>query len=194
MQLEYLLLEASKGAPADDVLLVLDSDAWPVASLSEHVLPLLDARDEVELVAVRRAVEGMALWPHPSFAATTCGTWRKYNMSWSLPPHGKVPMVYKTVLEKQIWRASKGLLCHNKPNLDTGAPLWSVFNDTSKNWLALERINRLDLDPLFYGVYGPQPGKPLVFHQGAGSRVAATSKVTTAALQVRGHEEPQPGA
>ena len=51
MQLEYLLLEASKGAPADDVLLVLDSDAWPVASLSEHVLPLLDARDDVELVA-----------------------------------------------------------------------------------------------------------------------------------------------
>ena len=156
---------------------------------------MLDSPDNgIELIAVRRSVEGMALWPHPSFAATTCGTWRKYNMSWSLPPHGKVPMVYKTVLEKQIWRASKGLLCHNKPNLDTGAPLWSVFNDTSKNWLALERINRLDLDPLFYGVYGPQPGKPLVFHQGAGSRVAATSKVTTAALQVHGHEEPQPEA
>ena len=80
MQLEYLLLEASKGAPADDVLLVLDSDAWPVASLSEHVLPLLDARDEVELVAVRRAVEGMALWPHPSFAVTTFRAWgRTYH-------------------------------------------------------------------------------------------------------------------
>ena len=191
VQLHHLAKRACHElAHKDDVLLFLDADAWPLDSLREQVLPVLDSPDNgIELIAVRRSVEGMALWPHPSFAATTCGTWRKYNMSWSLPPHGKVPMVYKTVLEKQIWKASKGLLCHSKPNLDTGAPLWSVFNDTSKNWLALERINRLDLDPLFYGVYGGERGKPLVFHQGAGSRVAATSKVTNGALQVDGYEE-----
>ena len=59
---------------------------------------MLDSPDNgIELIAVRRSVEGMALWPHPSFAATTCGTWRKYNMSWSLPPHGKVPVLHETL-------------------------------------------------------------------------------------------------
>ena len=168
----------------------MDADAWPLDSLTEQVIPLLDDdKNGVDLVAVRRSVEGMALWPHPSFAATTCGVWRKYNLSWSLPPHGKVPLAYKERLENQIWKASEGVLCHSKPNLDTGAPLWPFFNDTSRNWVALERINRLDLDPLFYGVYGRETGRPLVYHQGAGSRVAVTSKVTTGALQVDGYEQ-----
>ncbi len=191
VQLHHLAKRACHElAHKDDVLLFLDADAWPLSNLREEILPILDDENNgVDLVAVRRSVEGMALWPHPSFAATTCGVWHKYNLSWSLPPHGKVPIAYKELLEGRIWKASEGLLCHSKPNLDTGAPLWSVFNDTSHNWVALERINRLDLDPLFYGVYGRETGKPLVYHQGAGSRVAATSKVTTGALQVDGYEQ-----
>ena len=44
-----------------------------VSKLS-RVLALLEGGDNgVDMVAVRRSIEGMALWPHPSFALTTCG-------------------------------------------------------------------------------------------------------------------------
>ena len=195
VQLHHLASRACDAdAPDEDYLIFLDSDAWPLASLKRRVLPLLDAEKGIELVAVRRSIEGMALWPHPSFAVTTCGAWTKNKHSFSQPPDSEVPEVENERLTYAIFNASRGLLCHDHFMLDTGAPLWRHFNETSKNWVALDRMNKLDIDPLFYGVYGPQPGKPLVFHQGAGSRVAATSKVTTAALQVRGHGEPQPEA
>jgi hypothetical protein len=77
LQLHYLLSKACRDVPAEDVLLVLDSDAWPIANVKRHVLPLIDGDDEVDMVAVRRSVEGMALWPHPSYAVTTCRAWAR---------------------------------------------------------------------------------------------------------------------
>ena len=141
VQLEYLLSEAVRGAPADDVLLVLDSDAWPVASLREHVLPLIDGGDGVELVAVRRAVEGMALWPHPSFAVTTCGLWARSYHSWGLAEslsdvvhHG-----FTRKLQQQVGSAHVGRTCHGKEyEIDTGSMLWSAYNDSLSKWVALD--------------------------------------------------------
>ena len=177
MQLEYLLLEASKGAPADDVLLVLDSDAWPVASLSEHVLPLLDARDDVELVAVRRAVEGMALWPHPSFAVTTFRAWGRTYHSWGLEPSTGAVRGSRQRLQQQIGSAHVGRTCHSKPyEVDTGSMLWSSYNDSLSSWVALDRVNALNLDPLFYGVYG-RDGVAFAYHEGAGTTQRSKSKV-----------------
>ena len=177
MQLEYLLLEASKGAPADDVLLVLDSDAWPVASLSEHVLPLLDARDDVELVAVRRAVEGMALWPHPSFAVTTFRAWGRTYHSWGLEPSTGAVRGSRQRLQQQIGSAHVGRTCHSKPyEVDTGSMLWSSYNDSLSSWVALDRVNALNLDPLFYGVYG-RNGVAFAYHEGAGTTQRSKSKV-----------------
>ena len=179
VQLEYLLSEAVRGAPADDVLLVLDSDAWPVASLREHVLPLIDGGDGVELVAVRRAVEGMALWPHPSFAVTTCGLWVRSYHSWGLAEslsdvvhHG-----FTRKLQQQVGSAHVGRTCHGKEyEIDTGSMLWSAYNDSLSRWVALDRVNALNLDPLFYGVYG-RNGVALVYHEGAGTTQRSKSKV-----------------
>jgi hypothetical protein len=177
VQLEYLLLKASRGAPADDVLFVLDSDAWPVASLSEHVLPLIDGDNDVELVAVRRAVEGMALWPHPSFAVTTCGAWVGSYHSWGLEPLAGVVPGSRQKLQQQIGSAHVGKTCHSKPyEIDTGAMLWSSYNDSLSRWVALDRVNALNLDPLFYGVYG-RDGVAFAYHEGAGTTQRSKSKV-----------------
>lgn len=179
VQLEYLMSHASRGSPADDVLLVLDSDAWPVASLSEHVLPLIDSGTNVEMVAVRRAVEGMALWPHPSFALTTCGVWAGSYHSWGLAPsltdvvHG-----FTRKLQRQIGSAHLGKTCHNKTyEIDTGSMLWGSYNDSMSSWVALDRVNAMNLDPLFYGLYGLEPGVALVYHEGAGTTQRSKSKV-----------------
>ena len=179
VQLEYLMSEAVRDAPADDVLLVLDSDAWPVASLREHVLPLIDGGNDVELVAVRRAVEGMALWPHPSFAVTTCGLWVSSYHSWGLAEslsdvvhHG-----FTRKLQQQVGEAHVGRTCHSKEyEIDTGAMLWGSYNDSLSRWVALDRVNSLNLDPLFYGVYG-RNGVALVYHEGAGTTQRSKSKV-----------------
>ena len=179
VQLEYLMSEAVRDALADDVLLVLDSDAWPVASLREHVLPLIDGGNDVELVAVRRAVEGMALWPHPSFAVTTCGLWVSSYHSWGLAEslsdvvhHG-----FTRKLQQQVGEAHVGRTCHSKEyEIDTGAMLWGSYNDSLSRWVALDRVNSLNLDPLFYGVYG-RNGVALVYHEGAGTTQRSKSKV-----------------
>ena len=185
VQLHHLIRRACPvDAPTEDVLMVLDADAWPVASLTEHVLPLIDANNGIELVAVRRSVEGMAIWPHPSYAVTTCGHWNRGFHSFSQPPDDKNPAEHTVRLVRSIFEASAGQLCHTHYKLDTGAPLWSKYNDTSNNWIALDRINKLDLDPLFYAVYGLN-GMPIAYHQGAGSRHVATSKVSSGVVACR---------
>ena len=54
--------------------------------------------------------------------------------------------------------------------------LWSSYNDSLSRWVALDRVNSLNLDPLFYGVYG-RNGVALVYHEGAGTTQRSKSKV-----------------
>jgi hypothetical protein len=165
----------------------LDADAWPLTNIS-GLLELLEEGGDVDLIAVRRAVEGMALWPHPSFALTTCGTWVSGKHSWSQPPADRPRKIHEQLVSRSIFAQSQGQLCHNHEKLDTGAPLWPTYNDSSTNWVALDRMNKLDLDPLFYAVYGLD-GTPVAYHQGAGSRQVATSKVVPGAQGIQGYED-----
>ena len=191
IQLDYLIRQAChKDAPAEDVLLVLDSDAWPLATFSEHVLPLLDASPSTSLVAVRRRVEGMALWPHPSFAVSSCGTWADGNLSWgSMPPLTDARAHAMALMGSIYAPALSDSLCHRQfatskaersPGvaIDTGGTLWPRFNNTSGNWVALERANQVNLDLLFYGVYASPTGVAVAYHHGAGQRSMLTSKVS----------------
>ena len=190
--MSHAVQDARGGTHDDDILLVLDSDAWPVASLSQHVLPLIDGGSDAELVAVRRSVEGMALWPHPSFAVTTCGVWRRSWHSWGLAPvqytrdrtaeDSRVRIEgFTRDLHNQIGSASKeALMCHDHPDdLDTGSVLWGSYNDSMSKWKALPRMNTMNLDPLYYGVYGVH-GVAIVYHEGAGTTQRGGSKITNA--------------
>ena len=188
VQLHHLAKKAcAKDVPSSDPLLFLDADAWPLTNIS-GLLELLEEGGDVDLIAVRRAVEGMALWPHPSFALTTCGTWVSGKHSWSQPPADRPRKIHEQMVSRSIFAQSQGQLCHNHEKLDTGAPLWPTYNDSSTNWVALDRMNKLDLDPLFYAVYGLD-GTPVAYHQGAGSRQVATSKVVPGAQGIQGYED-----
>ena len=178
VQLEYLIHKATEDATADDILFVLDSDAWPVGSLSQDVLPLMGGDDGVELVAVQRSAEGMSLWPHPSYAVTTFGAWSGSYHSWGLAPQLVGRGEFRRNLQDQIGSATKHMqpLCHDHPfDLDTGSVLWASYNDSLSNWIALPRMNAMNLDPLFFGVYGHN-GVALAYYEGAGMKGAGAAK------------------
>ena len=70
-----------------------------------------------------------------------------------------------------------GRTCHSKPyEVDTGSMLWSSYNDSLSSWVPLDRVNALNLDPLFYGVYG-RDGVAFAYHEGAGTTQRSKSKV-----------------
>jgi hypothetical protein len=172
VQLEFLIHKAAEDARPEDILFVLASDAWPVGSLDRDVLPLMGGEDGVELVAVQRSAEGMSLWPHPSYAVTTFGAWSGSYHSWGLSPQVVGRGEFRRNLQDQIGSVTKDMrpLCHDHPfDLDTGAVLWSSYNASSSNWVALPRMNAMNLDPLFFGVYGHN-GVALAYYEGAGSK------------------------
>jgi len=180
VQLEYLIHKATEDATADDILFVLDSDAWPVGSLGQDVLPLIGGDNGVELVAVQRSAEGMSLWPHPSYAVTTFGLWSGSYHSWGLAPQVVGRGEFRRNLQDQVGSATKHMqpLCHDHPfDLDTGSTLWNSYNDSLSNWVALPRMNAMNLDPLFFGVYGHN-GVALAYHEGAGTKGAGAANST----------------
>jgi len=68
-------------------------------------------------------------------------------------------------------------LCHDHPyDLDTGSVLWDSYNASKSKWVALLRMNAMNLDPLFYGVYGHQ-GVAFAYHEGAGTTQVTHTKV-----------------
>ena len=85
---------------------------------------------------------------------------------------------FKQKLQKQIGAASaNSLMCHDHPDdLDTGSVLWGAYNETMSTWVALPRMNAVNLDPLYYGVYG-RDGVALVYHEGTGTTQRSVSKV-----------------
>jgi hypothetical protein len=145
--LDALFADAAAGAADDDLLIALDSDAWPVADPIPHVRAALAAGNA--LVAVRRDENLGERQPHPLFAALTAGMWRELGGSWR---------------KGHEWTDSLG-----RPRTDTGAGMLAALGD--RPWAAWLRLNVHNPHPVFHGLYGPA-GVPLVYHHGAGSRQA----------------------
>jgi hypothetical protein len=132
---------ADEAAP-DDVLLFLDGDAFPIAPLDAF---LEQALARVPLVAVRRDENLDDEQPHPSFCATTVGFWTELGGDWN-PGY--------------TWKNAAG-----KDVTDAGGNLLGLLRDRDAEWEPLLRTNRVNLRPLWFGVYGD-----LAYHHGAGFR------------------------
>jgi hypothetical protein len=132
---------ASEAAP-DDVLLFLDGDAFPIAPLDAF---LEQALARVPLVAVRRDENLDDEQPHPSFCATTVGFWTGLGGDWN-PGY--------------TWQNAAG-----KDVTDAGGNLLGLLRAGDVAWEPLLRTNRVNLRPLWFGVYGD-----LAYHHGAGFR------------------------
>jgi hypothetical protein len=137
-------------ADPSDLLLVIDGDAFPIAPLS----PLIEERlPDHRLIAVQRYENNHDLQPHPCFCVTTVGFWAEIGGDWH-PGHS--------------WRDSFG-----QEITDVGGNLLGVLERAGVDWYRLNRMNRVNPHPLFFGLYGDERHGPVVYHHGAGFRAAA---------------------
>jgi hypothetical protein len=141
-KLNALARVISAEASPDDLLLFVDSDAFPIAPVGEQVL------GGFPLAAVRRDENEGSPVPHPCFCLTTVGFWNEIEGDWG---H-----------DKYRWTAPSGDLA-----TDTGANLLANLDARGARWRPLLRSNRRELHPLWFGIYGD-----VVYHHGAGSRPA----------------------
>jgi len=132
---------AAEAAP-DDLLLFLDGDAFPIAPVDAA---LAEALARVPLVAVRRDENLDDEQPHPSFCATTVGFWAELGGDWN-PGYA--------------WKNAAG-----KDVTDAGGNLLGLLRERGADWQPLLRTNRVNLRPLWFGVYSD-----LAYHHGAGFR------------------------
>jgi hypothetical protein len=132
---------AASAQPAD-IIVFLDGDAFPVGEIE----PLIDQALPVrKLVAVQRLDNNGDLQPHPCFCATTVGFWKEIHGDWK---------------DGYRWKNRDG-----KEVTDVGGNLLKQLADRGIDWLPLVRSNRVNLHPLFFGIYGG-----VIYHHGAGFR------------------------
>lgn len=143
-KLNLLAAEVCAEAAPDDVLVFLDGDAFPVVD----PMPVVHgALEETALVAIRRDENATDVQPHPAFCAVSVARWQALGGDWS-PGHS--------------WPGADG-----RPTTDVGGNLLRALERAGASWTPLLRSNRVDLHPLWYGVYGG-----IVYHHGAGFRWA----------------------
>ncbi len=148
-KLNHLAFEIAAGARAEDLLMFLDGDAFPIAD----PMPLIeDAMGTAKLLAVRRAENLGDRQPHPLFCVTTVGTWRALGGDWSAG--------YR-------WEDRLG-----RRVSDVGGNLLRQLELTGTPWAEVLRSNAHDIDPVFFGVYGGA-----IYHHGAGFRDAELTRL-----------------
>ncbi len=131
-------------AGPEDIIVFLDGDAFPIAD------PLPTVRHGLAgsaLVAVRRDENDTDRQPHPSFCAVRVRDWERLHGDWS-PGY--------------TWETSNG-----KRTTDVGGNLLRAIERAGERWTPLLRSNRVNVHPLWFGVYGG-----IVYHHGAGFRWA----------------------
>lgn len=138
-----LLAEAvCRQASDDDWIVFIDNDCFPI---SDWVPMISDQLRRHEFLAVRRDENVGDRQPHPCFAVTTAGFWKRLKGDW------RAGYSWTNLEGRQI--------------TDVGGNLLKQLEEADVNWLPLLRSNRTDLHPVFFAVYAG-----IVYHHGAGSR------------------------
>jgi hypothetical protein len=133
-------------ADPDDLLVFVDGDAFPIAPVGRELL------GGTPLCAVRRDENLGDRQPHPSFCVTTVGFWTAIGGDWR---------------RGHEWTSATG-----DQVTDVGGNLLGILTETGTAWRPLLRTNAVDLDPLWFGIYGD-----VVYHHGAGFRAPLARRV-----------------
>lgn len=136
----------------NDILVFIDGDAFPIAPLHQLIA---DTLSDYPLVAVQRYENNGDLQPHPCFCITTVGFWKAIGGDWH---------------KGGTWVDLDG-----HEITDVGGNLLAILQANEIDWRRLNRVNRVNPDPLFFGVYGDDRG-PFLYHHGAGFR-GGTSRI-----------------
>ena len=134
---------------ANDVLMFLDGDAFPIGDVASFACAQLA---EFPLLAVQRVELNGDIQPHPCFCATTVGFWKELGGDWK---------------DGYQWMDSQGKFVS-----DVGGNLLGQLEREGIRWFPLHRSNRVDLHPLWFGVY-----HDLVYHHGAAFRERPFSRL-----------------
>jgi hypothetical protein len=143
-KLNLMAAEICAESPPDDIIFFLDGDAFPVAN------PLPTVRkglEETSLVAIRRDENAGDPQPHPSFCAVTAGEWQRIGGDWSMG---------------YCWAGGDGELI-----TDVGGNLLRALERCRAQWTPILRTNKVNVHPVWFGVYGD-----VVYHHGSGFRKA----------------------
>lgn len=132
----------------DDWLIFIDGDAFPIGSIVSFAAPILNS---YPLIAIQRLENGGDIQPHPSFCLTTVGLWKQIKGDW------KSGYRWTNATGKQI--------------SDVGGNLLAAIERHNISWLPLNRSNKKELHPLWFGIY-----HDLIYHHGAGFRTP-TSRI-----------------
>ena len=141
-KLNYLAKLVCAEALPSDILIFMDGDAFPIAPIKGY---LEDKLSRYKLLAIQRRENDGDIQPHPSFAATTVGFWTQIDGDWN-PGY--------------TWKD-----IHGVDVTDTGAMLLKTLNERGESWYPMLRTNRVNLHPLWFGIYDD-----VVYHHGAGYR------------------------
>ena len=141
-KLNHMARVIAQDADAEDVLVFLDGDAFPIADPMPAVRAALD---EAPLAAIRRDENLGDMQPHPAFCATTVGFWHDIGGDWS---------------NGAPWTNSAG-----EEVSDVGGNLQWLLQRREHAWVPFLRSNRVDLHPIWFGIYAG-----IVYHHGAGFR------------------------
>jgi hypothetical protein len=146
-KLNHLAMEITHVADAEELVMFLDGDAFPIAD----PMPIIEeALARAPLVAVRRAENVDEPQPHPSFCVMRAGTWRRLHGDWCAG---------------FTWTSARGT-----PTSDVGGNLLRRLQFEGEDWVELHRSNRHDLDPLHFAIYAGT-----IYHHGAGFRIGELS-------------------
>jgi hypothetical protein len=140
-KLNYLARLVCDEASDNDIIIFLDGDAFPIAPIGKYLMEKLRTHS---FMAVQRLENGGDDHPHPSFAATTVGFWKKINGDWSVAPY---------------------INSHGTEVADTGGALFNNLAAHHVSWHAMLRSNKSNLHPLWFGIYAD-----VIYHHGAGYR------------------------
>lgn len=138
---------ASNATNAEDLLMFLDGDAFPIGDVISFGREKLN---QYPLIAVQRRENGGDIQPHPCFCLTTVGFWKAIKGDWKAG--------YR-------WRNSQGDLI-----TDVGGNLLGIFREKGIEWYPMLRSNKRNLHPLLFGLY-----EDLVYHHGAAFRKPSTT-------------------
>ena len=125
-KLTSLVIEDSD-TKEDDILVWLDSDAFPLVPLN----PFIEAKlEKFPFVAVQRPENLGDKYPHPSFACSTVKFWKEHSLTWSGDPVNR-----------------KG------GRHDTGGKLLIYFLEHDIEWYRLRRTASLTKHPVWFTIY-----------------------------------------
>lgn len=140
--LDGVIARAATGIASEDLLLVLDQDAFPIRPLRDLVT--YACAEDQPIAAVRTENNGDEQ-PHPLFCLLPFALWLRLAGTWAEGP-------VRVVEDGHIRR-------------DVGGQFLQQLNKADQEWVRLRRSADLGDHPVLYGVYGD-----VVYHHGAASR------------------------